>query len=465
MATISLLPNNKNLPTQLTIPDHPTYQGGEGNVYFSPDGRYVVKMYHTSPPLPPDKRESLQKIINLGTNFGDAEQFLVWPLAVVDQLNSQPRLGVVTRRVPASHVALYKLMYSPVDAVKQFEQGWSWLEYLKSARGTAAALRFVHGSGMAHADVHMKNFLVNSTTGEIVLIDLDGLVVKGELRSHVLGMMGFIAPEVLMGKGHPDELTDRYSLAVLILWILLLRNVMQTRGCYDDEDPRRDDILGYGQYACFSENPHDRRNWTPGIGMPLFRNGVLSYRSLTPKLQKLTEQALILGLHDPQKRPYAIEWERALAEAYDVMVPCLNCRQSFFYQHWLQPPGRRQCPFCGSGVRMPFPIVLELKEAAAKGVYNTIRSVVFYHGLPLFSDLIERGQRPPFSRKAAKTPIMGQIVWVSGEGVYRLFNGSDTPWQILKGASGTVGRGASVALKPGLLLSFGTGKRLAQVVE
>jgi len=460
MAIVTLLPGSRNLPSQLTISDQPVHTGGEGSIFFSVDDRYAVKIYHCPPP---DKQKLLQHVLDLGRNLGEDEQFLAWPLGIVDRLNGQPKVGVVTRRVPASYVALYKLIYSPVEAVEQFRQGRSWLEYLKMARGVAAAVRTIHGKGMAHADIHMKNFLANPLSGEVVLIDLDGLVVKGFLPPQVKGMPGFIAPEVMMGKSMPDELTDRHSLAVLVLWVLLLRNVMQPQRCYDPDDPVHDNELGFGEFACFSENPEDRRNWIRNIGVPLFRRGALSYRSLTPKLQELTERALIQGLHDPPKRPQAFEWERALAEAYDLLVSCATCRQSFFYPYWLQPPPRRQCPFCGTSVRPPYPAVLELLEPRAKGKYVPVRVIALYHGLPVFADLAEPGQLPPFTRRG--TPVIGQVVWDPKEGVHRLVNNGDTQWQVIAGGSGTVGRGASVALQRGLLLSFGDGRRLARVVE
>jgi DNA-binding helix-hairpin-helix protein with protein kinase domain len=459
MAIVNLLAGSRKVPNQLTITEQPAHRGGEGNIYFTTDGQYVVKIYH-SPPA--DKQSMLQKILELGKNLGEDEQFLAWPLGIVDQLNNQPKTGVVTRRIPSTYIPLYKLIYSPVDAVQQFRQGRSWLEYLKMARGTAAAVRAIHGKGMAHGDIHLKNFLAHPGSGEVVLIDLDGLIVKGFLHPQVKGMPGFIAPEVMMHKSKPEELTDRYSLAVLVLWTLLLRNVMLTQKCYDETDPMHDDELGYGQYACFSENPNDRRNWIPRIGAPLFRNGLLSYRSLTPKLQELTEQTLIYGLHDPLKRPQVLEWERALAEAYDVLVSCESCRQSFFYQYWLQPPPRRTCPFCGSSLKQPFPAVLELLEAKARGAYVKVRSVVLYHGLPVFADITEPGRRPPFTRRG--TPIVGQTAWDARESVYRLLNMSDTSWSLV-GSNGTISRGASLPLRRGLLFSFGDSKRLARVVE
>ena len=460
MATITLLPNSRNLPNTLTIQDQEVHRGGEGSVYFTNDGRYVVKIYHNPPP---DKQKLLQHVLDLGQHLGEEERFLAWPLGIVDKVDGRPAVGVVTRRVPDTFVPLYKLIYSPVDAVEQFRQGRSWLEYIKIARGTAIAVRTIHNKGMAHADLHLKNFLANPSTGEVVLIDLDGLVVKGFLPPQVKGMWGFMAPEVVMNKAQPSELTDRHSLAVLILWILLLRNVMLPQRCYDPDDPIRDEELGYGQYACFSEHPTDRRNWVPQIGVPLFRRGALSYRALPPKVQELTERALVHGLHHPEKRPMAVEWDRALAEAYDLLVVCPTCRQSFFYQYWLRPPPRRRCPFCGTSARPPWPSVIELVEERAKGMYVPVRPVVLYHGLPIFEDLAQPGRLPPFTRRG--TPILGRVVWNSSAQEYRLINESSESWRILRGGNGVVKRGESVALRKGMIFNFGEGRRLARVME
>jgi hypothetical protein len=251
---------------------------------------------------------------------------------------------------------------------------------------------------------------------------------------------------------------------VLVLWTLLLRNVMLPQKCYDDEDQNRDDVLGYGQYACFSENPNDRRNWLPNIGTPLFRQGALSYHALTPKLQELTEKVLIHDLHNPPKRPQVVEWERALADAYDVLFSCAACCQTFIYPYWLQPPPRRQCPFCGTGVRPPFPAVLQLLEERAKGQYTPVRHIVLYHGLPLFGDLAEPGRWPPFSRRG--TPVIGRTAWDPSWKVYRLLNDGDMPWEVLGGGSSArVPKGSSVTLQPNVVIKLGIGKRLLQVIE
>lgn len=457
MATVSLLANNANVPNRLTVVDEPAHNGGEGRVHFSSDGRYVVKIYHRPAR---DKQKLLQNVIELGKNLGEDGEFLAWPMAIAGSFNGKPCVGVVTWRVSDTYVPLYRLIHTPREAVEQFRRGKSWLQYLKIARGATAAVRTINGKGMAHADIHPKNFLAEPDSGQVVLIDLDGLVVNGFLPPQVNGAPGFIAPEVMAGQSQPDELTDRHSVAVLVLWTLLLRNVMQTQTCFDDQDPVHDDVLGYGVHACFSENPANRCNWLARIGLPLFRQGLLSYRALTPRLQQLTEQALIRGLHDPPQRPAAAEWERALAEAYDLLVTCRVCRQSFFYPYQIQPARRRQCPFCGSVVERPSPVVAELLEERARAIYVPVRNVVLYDQLPLFADQAEPGRLPPFTRRGLNT--IAQTRWDPSRNVVRLFNTGDCEWST---PDGSVPPGRSVTLRPGMMLSFGDRKRLLRIVE
>ncbi len=458
MPTVLLTPGNANLPEQLIVGDV-VFRGGEGLVYFSVDRQYAVKVYHKPSH---DKQRQLRQIIDLGRSLGDDAIFLAWPLGIVQQFDGHPAVGVVTRLVDNStHLPLYKLIHSTRDALQQFKQGRSWLDYVKIARGSVAAVRTIHGKGMAHADIHPRNLLANLVTGDVVLIDLDGLVVRGFLEPQVQGMSGFIAPEVVMGKAQPSHLSDRHSLAVLTLWTLLFRNVMLSVRTCDPDDEANDDRMSYGEFACFSEHPQDRRNWLPEVGRPLYQRGGLSYRTLTPKLQLLTEQALILGLHEPEQRPDAIQWEQALAEAYDVTIACHGCRQSFFYPYWMKPSGRRQCPFCGQIVRAPQPITVELMEERARGHFVGVRTAVLYHGLPLFSDVIERGKLPPFSRK--KTPIVGEVRWVDGS--YQLYNTSQQTWQQLSDKVRSVGHNDYVVLNQNTRLSFGPEKRMLRVID
>ena len=347
MKMIQVESGSRNLPREIPIQETPAHTGGEGSVYMSCDGQHVIKVYHRAPP---SKTELLRTVVRLGYCLAPFEErLLAWPLGVATRLDRRPCVGVVTRCVRPPFQALVQMIL-PRAAQQCFRQGLSYINLMKIARNCAAGIANIHVKGMVHADIHYRNVLVDPKSAQVVVIDLDGLVVDGFLPPQVDGMMGFMAPEIILRKAKPNELSDRHSLAVLILHILLLRNVMQPLHCYDEEDQQRSDMAAYGEYACFSENPVDQRNRPANLGVPFYRNGCLSCQSLTPRLQSLSEQSLLHGLHNPAARPSAKEWEVALGEAIATIFRCPQCSQDFIYPAWLTPAQRRRCPFCGQGV-------------------------------------------------------------------------------------------------------------------
>jgi DNA-binding helix-hairpin-helix protein with protein kinase domain len=257
----------------------------------------------------------------------------------------------------------------------KFRRGLTWAHYLQVARRVANAVTVLHGKGCAHSDIHYRNFLADIDRGEAVMLEIDGVVVSGFLRPQVKGMMGFMAPEILAHRGEPGERTDRYSLAILLLHTLLFRNPMQPLLEYD-ADVGRSEELGWGDRAVFSEHPRDARNRPRRLGIPMYREGALSYRMLTPTLQRLTERALIDGLWQPERRPAAREWEECLGNAQDELWACSLCGQYQPYPHWLEPAGRRRCVFCGAPAGNPSPAVLHLYDEHAQGQYWTCPGLV-----------------------------------------------------------------------------------------
>lgn len=461
MPTVKIMPGGKSVPAQIQIKDKPDAFGGEANVYFTP--QYAVKIYKKSNPAAASR---LKSVLHLGKDLGTDEEVLAWPLAIVEGIDSRPVQGCVSRYVPSPpHQLLWKLLYSPIDAAEQFKQGRSWVEYLKIARSTAGAIRAVHNRGIVPSDISFNNVLADPIRGTAVLIDLDSLIVDGFVAARVGGTPKFRAPEIVLGRSKINERSDRYAAAILLLWTLLFRNVMHPTptACYS-EDEAEDERLGWGEKAVFSENPRDRRHWFPKIGVPLYRGGALSYHSLTPKLQSLTEQALIEGLHAPEKRPSVASWERALAEAYDTLGKCPACKQSCIYPFWMQPPQARRCAFCGSNAWRAYVSVGELYEPGPeKGIMQPVRPVVLQHGAALFSDALEPKSIPPFTRRGI--PVAGKAAWNKDENAMHLVNMTGGPWRVVMGGTGVVQPGQSVALKKGMVVSFGPGKRLLQIKE
>ncbi|MEN3186083.1 MAG: lipopolysaccharide kinase InaA family protein [Atribacterota bacterium] len=440
--TLSPFPD---IPKRLEI-EGPVFAGGEGEVYFSRCGEFVVKIYHDQV-LPRDKEDMLRRVLFLGKNLGEGSTLLCWPLALVRELEGKRKVGVVTKKVPRPPFReLADFIFSPREFKKAVEGKANWLQYLQVAHAIARTVAILHGKGCAHADLHFKNFLVDIRTGRSVLIDLDGLVVPGFLPPQVAGMMPFMAPEILIQRVSPSQKTDRHSLAVLIFHTLLFRNPLQPLICYDSEDQERDEKLGWGEKALFSEHPFDFRHRPRSLGIPLFQKGALSYTILTPPLQALVERSFIEGLFDPEKRPLSREWERTLFDSFFSLWRCSRCSQYFFYPYWRHFSLRR-CPFCGKTIVSPYPLVGMVYEPKNGQVAVQKKQVVLGHGFQVVGKMFDERSKEVF----------GEIRFLDSKRAYVFRN--FVPGGVMAFMPSSFGQrleeGQEVVLFPGVVFDFG----------
>jgi len=277
-----------------------------------------------------------------------------------------------------------------------------------------------------------------------------------------------MAPEVVIDpiKNPPNERSDRYALAVNILYTLLFRNPMQFLKTYDATSTENDDKLGFGREAIFSEHPTDHRNRPSNLGKPLFNGGTLSYHMLTLPIQRLTEQTLFSGLFSPDKRPSAREWSSALSWAIDELWQCSKCKLHFIYPHWIKT-NKRTCPFCGNHIAPNLPSLLRLYDPRHNGQYSfTSRSIVLSKGWLIYEDAVDPKRNPPISRKTE--PKIGHVEWDEKRKINFLINGENNVWRARMTdheSTLSVPRGGSVALTSGTIIKFGEGRRIFVVAE
>ncbi|MFK7996805.1 MAG: lipopolysaccharide kinase InaA family protein [Granulosicoccus sp.] len=214
-----------------------------------------------------------------------------------------------------------------------------WTDSLSICRRIAQAVRRLHAGGLAHSDLSYRNVLVDPGSGSACLIDIDGLVVPGKFAPDVTGTPDFIAPEVVRTRDlpiddplriHPSIETDRHALAVLIYLYLTGRHPLRGRKVHDPDDADIDEQLAMGKDALWIEHPKDISN-RPDIGearegdLPWIDADDLPSRELCgPVLEPLFTRAFMDGLHTPNNRPTAEEWERALVHTRDILIPCSN---------------------------------------------------------------------------------------------------------------------------------------------
>lgn len=244
-------------------------------------------------------------------------------------------------------------------------------------------IRRLHQAGLAHSDLSCKNVLIDPKTGTCVVIDVDSLVVPNVYPPEVMGTRGYIAPEVLATSILPDDLrvypsikTDLHSLAVLIYEYLLCRHpLLDGPKVYDCNSAENDDFLALGEQATFIENPMDLSNRPNNLDVTI--------SDLGEHLERLFLKAFVEGLHNPNLRPTALEWEHGLSKTWDMLHSCSNpnCDKRWFVIKDVTAP---ICPFCKTRVKSAIlQIDFLIEKQTDRGNWYRIGSMVAENQTPI----------------------------------------------------------------------------------
>lgn len=400
------------------IDDEVIGSGAMKDVYFSPCKTYVVAFFRE--PLDRASIERLEMITGryresiFQSDSGDYwKNLFCWPEKIVEY---NGLTGVV---VPAYHAHFFfehgsvnndflKIRgkekqgkwFASANNQNRFldnrEKG-DWSKYIKICLTIARAVRRLHAAGLAHSDLSYKNVLISPVEGLATIIDVDGLVVPGKYPPDVVGTPDFIAPEVVAtahlskqdpGRHLPNISTDRHALSVLIYNYLLLRHPLRGDKVRD-LDPQKDEMLSMGEKALFVEHSSNTENRIKkdklkASELPWKNTDKLPYSITGPYVSKLFEKAFIAGLHEPQQRPTADEWENALIKTVDLIQPCVNndCAQGWYiFDNTLAP----KCPFCDTKYTGKLPVINFYSEREKGSFVADNHRLMVYTNQSLFS--------------------------------------------------------------------------------
>jgi len=388
--------------SQVEFIDQMIGAGGMKDVYFSPDKTYVVAFFRDKQDF--NAKDRLQNITGkyreniFNQSGGDYwKNLYCWPTKIVEH---NGKLGIVCPTYQSQFFFKKGSInndflgirgkekegkwYASAKNLNKFlapEEKGDWFKYFQICIKISRAVKRLHAAGLAHSDLSYKNVLVDPTSGQAAIIDIDGLVVPGKYPPDVLGTPDFIAPEVIGTKslkvGDPNRklpsiATDRHALAVMIYMYLLYRHPLRG-GKVHDLDSAKDEELSMGTKALFIEHPTDKSNRVKvkqlhPSQLPQGDTDKLPYTVCGPYLKVLFDRAFIDGLHNPSMRPTADEWEQALLKTVDLMQPCKN--SSCWYKWFIfDNTTRPKCPFCGSEFKGVLP-VLNLYYSPKTGVFK-----------------------------------------------------------------------------------------------
>jgi len=458
----------------LSIADEPVGTGAEKRVFLTRDRQYAVGFYYGHLA---DRRERVDRLTRILTNYNPTLgsngaywlPYYCWPVGMADGIQSIPRefavrqqlvwppLAVVTPTYRSNFYFTDRFGTRQEKEVRWFSGGkasrfvppaevGSLLTRLQIGVRLARAVRRLHMAGLAHADLSNKNALVDPKAGDACIIDIDSLVVPGVAPPSVIGTPGYIAPEVLAGRAQPSIATDKHALAVLLYELLLQRHPLRGKRVNSVRSAEEDEQLSMGARALFIEHPTDRRNPpTASIDVPFARLG--------PHLARCFTRTFIDGLHAPDRRADAAEWEVALYRTMQMLYPMPS-------GHWtLLAPGLPMSSLRGEE-RLAGPVlVARLLRDTGSAVVDEQDVLLLWRHLTLHDWHLQVGVAP--NERADRTP-RGYVALQGGQLV--LVNTSDVPWLVQQRGSGgnsasdgtAIGHNMAIAATPGLTLRIGT---------
>lgn len=332
--------------TVLTLTEPPLSSGGEGAVYSIhgyPDR--VAKIYHD--PADAQRREGkITAMVNIrqGSGFqrSGLARDIAWPMAAL--YDSRHRfIGFGMQRIAADTELDDLYVYPPEGRPISIQNRVNILIHL------CDVIDRLHTSGQVFGDFNPNNIKVKAD-GTVNFVDADSYHIHnaGQEYRCVVCAPGYVAPEVLRackGSTYADcpgvtftENSDNFALAIHIFRMLMngchpfICERHLTRAGSAPAPKSTDKRVESGETPFFKTIP----NYTTPHYAP-------DLNAFPPYLRDLFRRAFVDGHTNPDRRPRAADWKRALTRFGGELT---KCRHGHFYWN-----GAQSCPYCEADAR------------------------------------------------------------------------------------------------------------------
>ena len=313
--------------------------GGQGEVWRAEDNGKAValKIYHQHTATP-DQKQVLERLVAKGP---PAPQFL-WPMAMVEDSNLGTYGYIMELREP-NFRALEDFLARRIEP--------SMRALLTAGLQLADAFLRLHSKGLCYRDISFANVFFDPKSGDIRICDNDNVDISGTETGGVLGTQRFMAPEVVRREDVPSDQTDRYSLAVLLFFLLFGGHPLDGEReakirCLDV--PALERLYGFAPLYIW--DPDDASN-RPVRGV---HDNPIAFQDMYPaSLLSLFQKSFTEGLHYPTRRVRESEWRKAFAAAIDSIWLCSCGAESFYEPAMAAPAGGKRCWACNRALVLP----------------------------------------------------------------------------------------------------------------
>ncbi|MCL2185141.1 MAG: hypothetical protein FWB86_04700 [Treponema sp.] len=290
-----------------------------------------------------------------------------------------------------------------------------------------AAFRALHQKGYNYQDLNDGNFFINPQNGNVLICDNDNVSASGK-SSGIAGKARYMAPEIVVSGSKPDDLTDAFSLSVILFLLWVNNHPLEGKSacppCMDAKAEKRI----YGENPVFIWDPTDDSN-RPVQG--IHKGAVVRWPFLPKYVQDLFKKAFSKEvMKDPNKRVLEQEWLRTFIRMRTEVFQCPSCKNIYF----ADPVDPNPCPETKCGKKNVFPMYLKTPR------YN----VPIHQKTKLYACHTVKGSDD-------YETLTGEVSQVGSDFVLK--NMSKEAWNI--NSQSTVAPGATVKLVKGMIINFG----------
>ncbi len=312
--------------------------GGQGEVYSVTAGgkNYALKWYYQNT-ASKEQKGIIEKLIKKGS----PDKRFLWPQDIIIEKNT---FGyIMDLRTPA-----YK---SIVDLMTRRAEP-TFKSLCTAGFNLSDCFQKLHSLGYCYSDISFGNAFLNPQNGDVLICDNDNVTANGAKNSSIAGTLGFMAPEVVIGKSDPSTDTDLFSLAVLLFYMFMLHHPLEGEKeakikCFDAKAK----LKIYGQDPIFIWDPSDSSN-RPVSG---YQDNAIDYWKIYPDFIKLLFiEAFTAGMRNPSKRVVENQWKKAFIKLRDSIIYCSNCGAENFYNETTATTGSNHiCWACNKTIKLP----------------------------------------------------------------------------------------------------------------
>ncbi|MGN0608543.1 MAG: hypothetical protein ACI4J6_05020 [Oscillospiraceae bacterium] len=296
--------------------------GGQGEVYdvICGNKHYALKWYFKNSATDSQKK-ILDKLIEKGSpTKNETKDIFLWPEDLIYRSSAEP-FGYI--------MELRGKQYKGIVDLMKCRTSPSFYNLVKACFNLTKGYYKLHEQGYQYRDISFGNAFFDPDTGDVKICDNDNVTPSGSKEGGVKGTPRFMAPEIVRGEAKPSRNTDRFSLAVLLFYMLMVSHPLEGTEeakikCMDPAAM----LKLYGTNPIFIFDPDNSTNRPK----PGYHDNAIIYWDMYPQyIKDLFIQSFTVGLNTPAKRVTENQWLDALSKLMSGIVKCQNCGAEVFY--------------------------------------------------------------------------------------------------------------------------------------